>query len=239
MNRPELKHAAIALLAVGPLVALLAAGTAAAQDATPGGASGIFDDRYCEILTVERRALKLHVTVYNTIGLNDCPAAAWDAIDADALARTLGVTAVIKNGPRHWTIDGIVGRGSSTANAPTAFGDVPMTQRATLERKLLGGMEDQNYTPQEVERDTMFVFAAGKPVFELTDPDGNVYMMQSYAQIVDPTLTLADLAGLGNRLALPADWSFSTRTLDAEYRLEADGVAYVVRDELQNTYQRR
>ena len=239
MNRPELKHAAAALLAAGALVASLAAGTAAAQDDTPGGTSGIFDDRYCEILTVQRRALKLEVTVYNTIGLNDCPQAAWDAIDAKALARTLGVTAVIKNGPRHWTIDGIVGRGSSTAYAPTAFGDVPMTQRATLERKLLGGMEDQNYVPQEVDRDTVFVFAAGKPVFELTDPDGNVYMMQSYAQIVDPKLTLADLAVLGSRLALPKGWSFSTRTLDAEYRLEANGVARVVRDELQNTYQLR
>lgn len=114
-----------------------------------------------------------------------------------------------------------------------------MTQRATLERKLLGGMEEQTYVPQEVDRDTVFVFAAGKPVFELTDPDGNVYMMQSYAQIVDPSLTLADLPGLGTRLSLPEGWSFSTRTLDAGYRLEADGVAYVVRDELQNTYQRR
>lgn len=239
MNRPDLKRASVALLAIGPLVALLAASTAAAEDATPGGASGIFDDRYCEFLTVERRALKLHVTVYNTIGLSDCPQAAWDAIDADALAHSLGVNAVIKNGPRHWTIDGIAGRGSSVANAPTSFGDLLMTQRATLERKLLGGMEEQTYVPQEVDRDTVFVFAAGKPVFELTDPDGNVYMMQSYAQIVDPSLTLADLAGLGNRLSLPEGWSFSTRTLDAEYRLEADGVAYVVRDELQNTYQRR
>lgn len=239
MNRPEQKRAAAALLAAGTLVTFMAAGTAAAEDATPTGASGIFDDRYCEILTAQRRALKLEVTVYNTIGLNDCPQAAWDAIDADALARTLGVTAVIKNGPRHWTIDGIVGRGSSVANTPTAFGDLQMTQRATLERKLLGGMKEQNYVPQEVDRDTVFVFGAGKPVFELTDPDGNVYMMQSYAQIVDSSLTLADLAGLGSRLSLPKGWSFSTRTLDAEYRLEADGVAYVVRDELQNTYQRR
>lgn len=109
MNCPDLKRASVALLAIGPLVALLAASTAAAEDATPGGASGIFDDRYCEILTVERRALKLHVTVYNTIGLSDCPQAAWDAIDADALAHSLGVNAVIKNGPRHWTIDGIAG----------------------------------------------------------------------------------------------------------------------------------
>ena len=210
-----------------------------ANDVSTGGTSGIFDDRYCEILTVERQMLALRVTVYNTIGLNDCPQEGWDAIDAAALAKTLNVTAVIKNGPRHWTIDGIVGRGSSIAGTPTTFSTLEMTQRATLERKLLGGLNEDNYAPQEVARDTAFIFAAGKPVFELTDPAGNVYMMQSCAQIVDPSLTLSDLADLGSRLTLPQGWAFSTRLLDADYRLEADGVAVVVRDELQNTYQRR
>jgi hypothetical protein len=179
------------------------------------------------------------VTVYNTIGLNDCPQAAWDSIDAAALASALGVTAVIKNGPRHWTIDGIVGRGSSIANSPTTFGTLQMTQRATLERNLLSGLTEDSYAPQEVARDTAFIFAAGKPVFEMTDPSGNVYMMQSYAQIVDPSLRLDDLAELGSRLALPQGWAFSSRVLDADYRLEATGVAFVVRDELQNTYQRQ
>lgn len=228
-----------------PVAAALFAGLfltspmAGAQEAVPGGTSGIFDDRYCEILTVERQMLALKVTVFNTIGLNDCPAEAWNALDAEALARELKVTAAIKNGPRHWTIDGIEGRGVSIASAPTLFGDVAMTQRATFERKLLGGMSEESYAPQEIERDTVFVFAAGKPVFELTDPEGHVYMMQSYAQMVDPALTLADLPDLGKRLALPQGWSYSTRVLDADYRLEADGVAIVVRDELQNTYQRR
>lgn len=239
MTRPDHKRAAFALLAAGSLASLMFAGAVAAQEASPGGARGLFDARYCEILTAQRRMLKVEVTVYNTIGLSDCPQVAWDAIDAAALASDLGVTAVVKNGPRYWTIDGIVGRGSSVASTPTSFGELAMTQRATFERQILGGMDEQAYVPQEIARDTIFIFAAGKPVFELTDPEGQVYMMQSYAQIVDPALTLADLADLGNRLALPKGWSFSTRTLDAEFRLEANGVATVVRDELQNTYQRR
>lgn len=228
-------YATVALLAG----LALAPAVAHANDVSTGGASGIFDDRYCEILTVERQMLALKVTVYNTIGLNDCPAEAWNALDADALKSALGVTAVLKNGPRHWTIDGIEGRGESIGSAPTMFGTIAMTQRATLERKLFGGMTEQSYAPQEVDRDTVFVFAAGKPVFELTDPEGHVYMMQSYAQMVDPKLSLADLPELGKRLTLPEGWRYSTRILDADYRLEAKGVAIVVRDELQNTYQRR
>ncbi len=63
--------------------------------------------------------------------------------------------------------------------------------------------------------------------------------MQAYCLAVDPTLTTDDLAGLADRLDLPDGWSFSTRTLDAGLdMLSTDGVATVVQDELENTYQR-
>jgi hypothetical protein len=203
------------------------------------GVSGIYGDRYCEIITARKKMLKVTLTVYNTIVLCDCPDEAWKAIDAQALAKELGVTRVNKNGPRYWTIDGIVGRGVSTNGERATFGGIAMDERATLEMSLSAALDRKKYSPVEVKRDTIFVFKAGNPVFELTDPDGQVYMMQSYAQIVDPTLSLADLPGLASRLKLPKGWTFSTRTLDKEYRLEADGLAFVLQDELENSYQRR
>jgi hypothetical protein len=63
-------------------------------------------------------------------------------------------------------------------------------------------------------------------------------MMQSYAQIVDPGLTLAALEHLGSRLKLPAGWHYRTRKLDADVELKADGLAYVINDDLYNSYQR-
>lgn len=218
----------------------LLAGAAVADEPRSAGVSGLFDKRYCEIVTVRRHLLSLHFTVYNTVGLNDCPETQWNAIDADRLATELDVTKVIKNGPRFWTLDGIVGMGESVAARPVTLGGMAMTQRATIERSVLSaGLVEDDYSPLEIRRDTVFVFKAGKPVFELTDPDGNVYMMQSFAQIVDPRLTVDSLATLGSRLKLPKGWRYSTRMLDADYGLEADGVAYVVHDELKNTYQRR
>lgn len=218
----------------------IAALSAPAMAESSGGTSGIFDTRYCEIITVQQRLLQLTLSVYNTNGLNDCPQDAWNAIDAEALAAELSLKQVNKNGPRHWTIDGIVGRGITTEGERATFGGIEMEKRATLEMKVFEGMVGEDfYTPTEVQRDTTFIFKAGNPVFELTSPEGDVYMMQSYAQIADATLTLAQLPGLGARLELPQGWTYSTRTLGDEYRLEATGIAHVLQDDLQNSYQRR
>ena len=62
--------------------------------------------------------------------------------------------------------------------------------------------------------------------------------MQAYAQIVDASLTEADLPTLGQRLALPVGWSYSTRVLDAPLEVSTPGEAVVIQDELQNTYSR-
>jgi hypothetical protein len=63
--------------------------------------------------------------------------------------------------------------------------------------------------------------------------------MQTFAEIVDKDLTMDDLAGLGERLKLPRGWTYGTRVLDAEMQLTAKGEAYLIQDELQNSYQRR
>jgi hypothetical protein len=64
-----------------------------------------------------------------------------------------------------------------------------------------------------------------------------VYVMQAYAQILDPTLTIGKLRTLGRRLDLPAGWRYRTRRLTHDLALGANGTATIVQDELQNTYQ--
>ena len=56
--------------------------------------------RYCEVIPVFREGLTLPVQVYNTIGLNDCPAALWAKLDDKAVAKQYGATIVKLNGPR-------------------------------------------------------------------------------------------------------------------------------------------
>jgi hypothetical protein len=60
--------------------------------------------------------------------------------------------------------------------------------------------------------------------------------MQSYAQDVDPTLTIDDLEALGDRLDLPEGWSYQARVLEADSVVVVDGLAYVIHDDLLNGY---
>ena len=48
----------------------------------------------------------------------------------------------------------------------------------------------------------MFTFDEGRTVYELTDPAGSTYVMQTWSQQKDPSLEEDDLAGLGDRLHL-------------------------------------
>ena len=230
--------------AQGALIAAATGAMLAAAGATPAAAQGakvpkeLRNVRYCEVLTLKRRRLTFEVSVYNTLGRNFCPAAAWRALDAGKLAKQFKVTRVKLNGPRYWTLDSIEAAGATKSGETETFGGIAMTKRATITLKLwqakLGG-----YKVSAVKRTTVFNYKAGRPVYELISPKGDVYMMQSYAQIVDSKLTLDDLAGLGQRLKLPKGWKFRTRILSTDYALKAAGTAYVVQDDLFNAYQRR
>ncbi len=89
-----------------------------------------------------------------------------------------------------------------------------------------------------MDRDNTWIFREGREVYELIDPDGDAYVMQSYSHQVDDTLTSADLPSLGERLQLPAGWSFRARVVPSDLVVQATGQATVTQDELRNTYQK-
>jgi len=199
--------------------------------------------RYCEIIPVTREGRTLTSWVYNTLGLNDCPAAEWDALTEDEVNAAYGSIAAKLNGPRYWVIDQMIASGSSTKGETFAFGGIEMALRATVDSGLREGKEgtvgEEFYIPNEVQRDTVYKYKAGQPVYELTSPEGDVYIMQSYAQVKDKNLTIDDLASLGSKLSLPEGWTYTTRTLPEDYDLVTTGLAYVINDDFYNSYQRR
>lgn len=198
------------------------------------------DVRYCEVIPVTREGRTLTAWVYNTLGLNDCPAAEWDALTEEEVNEAFGSVSAKLNGPRFWVLDQLVGSGSSATDDRFTFGGIEMELRASVDTDLREGtVGDEFYVPNEVHRDTVYTYEAGRPVYELTSPEGDVYIMQSYSQIEDETLTIDDLASLGSKLSLPDGWKYSTRTLVEDYELVTVGLAYVINDELYNSYQRR
>jgi hypothetical protein len=190
--------------------------------------------RYCEVLPIYIRAGAPVAEVWNTTGFNLCPQAEWDALDPVAIAQDLGALTAILNGPRFWMLDFIVA--ANPSNQVMTFGNLTMRLAATLDVPLAGPAPP--YTGNSVNRETEFIFFAGSEVYELVDPTGRVYVMQSYSHQVDDTLTEADLPALGSRLQLPPGWSFRARVVPADYVVEDQaGVATVLQDELRNSYQ--
>lgn len=223
MKRPFL---AIALFAL----ALLATGIAAAHERER---TGLHNERYCEILELRGAIPDARILVWNTVGLNTCPAAKWDAIDAGALAQERGDVFVIKNGPRHWLIDSASGE----AGKVDSFGGIRMRRVATLPITSLSDLSRTPYTERTINRNNTWHWNKGRRVFELLAPDGSNYVMQSYSQIVDPKLGLGQLAKLGSRLSLPTGWAYRVRRLKRPLDLRAKGSATILQDDLSNTYQ--
>lgn len=207
-----------------------------ASTTTEPGLTGLRGVRYCEVLLLHRTASGFSADVWNTMGMSDCPEDQWKALDAKAIAAERHALAAVLNGPRYWTLDSITTDLRKGA-AETRFGRIGMFKAATVD---LGDDPSQTpYVERGVARDTVFGFDAGSKVYELVAPDGTTYVMQARSQIVDPTLSEADLAGLGDRLDLPDGWRYRVRTLDAPLELAStDGVATVLQDELKDTYQR-
>lgn len=233
----SLKSSVFLALAIA-LSGSLALAQASAQPVMRG-ATNVRGARYCEILVVSGKLTDLTATVYNTLGCNSCPADQWNAIDAEKLKKELGAKSIFMNGPRYFMMDKV---GQSNAAPPTVMlGGLAMKKRATVPvsmRTVLEG-KAKPYTETTVKRSTEYVFNKGSRVYELISPD-HTYIMQSYAQLVDPNLTEKGLAMLQTRLKLPTGWRYQTRVLadDLVLRTVEGGEAHVTQDDLMNTYQR-
>jgi haloalkane dehalogenase len=194
------------------------------------------EGRYCEIVLVHEAADgTITAEVWGTQAVNTCPRESWEALDPQSIKAETGAVFVRMNGPRVGLMSSVTGSILDSEERRT-FGDLDM--RLLTELAVDGDTVPSPYTEVTVLRTTTFVWDAGEEIYELTSPDGNVYVMQSMSQIVDPTLVPDDLAALGTRLELPPGWTYEARRLDEDLRLTTDNDAVVLQDELQNSYQR-
>ncbi len=196
---------------------------------------GLRGSRYCEIILSKT---KLDLSIYSTIGLNDCPENTWKNIATAAVRRETGAFFAYLNGPRYWVIDGFE-KSKSISPEPRLFGDITMREAGVLHLTLMDIIKGAAaYREHSVERTTTWVYKAGRRVYELINPQGDVYVMQSYSTQKSP-LSEASLAALGEQLKLLDGWHFRTRVLAKDAHLTAiNNRALVIRDNLLNLYQR-
>jgi hypothetical protein len=201
--------------------------------------------RYCEVFLIGGTIFpkNLQAAFYNTTDLNNaanprntCPADLWAKVDADSLKKEYDVWGVFKNGPRGWTMDWI-----KLPTGPVRTFDGLQAQwmgQVQLPKDVeLGKKGSTAYKPTEVHRESEMTFEKGKPVFILDDPEGTPWVMQASSAIVDPNLTYDQLDKLGDKLKPAPGWKYRVVVVDRDLTIKAvDGVAHIVQDELENTY---
>jgi len=188
------------------------------------------DMRFCEILVVKESGIE----VYNTTGLNDCPPELWNALDLEKLKNQFGALQVKLNGPKFWLMD----NQTVSLGGKASFGDLEARWAATLEPDVVAKAAQLGpyrvFTPKKTQR---MVYAKGKPVFELVDPDGNLYVLQAHGG----EFPMQSLPKLGERMKkLPKGWQYRTRTLTEDLVLDLgpDKTIYAVGDEFHQYYTR-
>ena len=137
--------------------------------------------------------------IYNTLGFNNCPPGKWNKLTEAEVNQEFGSQKAQLNGPRHWVLDHIQSTGSATSTGKTfTFGGIEMGLDGTLTTPAgQPTVGQQAYVVNQVQRDTIWTYDAGKRIFELTAPDGHVYVMQSYSQLVDKRASLPGSAPAG------------------------------------------
>jgi hypothetical protein len=195
--------------------------------------------RYCEILTVTGRVGKMEVTVYNTLGCNECPATVWKNVDQEKVKSDFDAEKIMMNGPRVFLMDSI-----GQFNLPPAkvnLGGIEMIERAKLPIDLITILKGKinPYEERVIHRMTKYVFNEGSEVYFLHHGNDS-YIMQSYAQIIRTNLNESALKTLVNTLKLPEGWTYESKKLEKSIVLETrdDGEAVLIQDEFQNSYQK-
>jgi hypothetical protein len=111
---------------------------------------------------------------------------------------------------------------------------------ATIPIRSAAELAQVPYTDRTIERTNVWRWKSGRVVYELVAPGGDVYVMQSYSQIRDPSQSIGDLRTLGRRIDPPPGWRYRVRRLRGPLAVAPrDGKATIVQDELLNTYQLR
>lgn len=134
--------------------------------------------------------------IYSTSPIKKCSVEWWDNLDLEAVAKELGAKTAIKNGPQSWSMDEV----GVMVSKPVTIAGVEMNFGAHLPA---GTMTIPKYTVFNPAKYQNLVWKAGRPTYQLVDPDGYVYVLQGYK------VKKEDLATLGSKFKeLPKGWKY-------------------------------
>ena len=185
--------------------------------------------RYCEMLLIYDD----RVEIYNTSANDGCPADKWQAMDVAEIADNHGAKAAQLNGPKFWVADDQTIELGETKT----IGGIDARYGATLPVSALGAGEgSEPYTVFTSSKKQSFVFKAGRPIYQLVDPEGHTYILNAYGADVRD----GDPANLAEQLSPAEGWSFQLVIPESDLIVEAatDTPVKMAGDDLHQYYSR-
>ena len=157
---------------------------------------------------------------------------AYKKIDPKKLAVELGVDMCAVNSGRFWMMDELEFVVGEVQN----FHGVELRWGGDMTGAEMVAQFQSAYTPSLIQRNTNWIFYAGKPVHLLREPNGAVWVLQEYTKAVDPSLTPDNLNTVGGKLKNSAA-RLEVRDQGAGQELvagygAAGGWAAIIRDDL-------
>ena len=192
---------------------------------------------WCEIVPFVGTPPNVVAHIYNSTAVDHCTEERSAALDMAKLAKDIGVAKVVMNPGRYWVFDRMT---AYTAGETVDFNGVKAQWAATMTPQDVANiLGTKPFNPGRIVRDTEWFYQKGKPAYMLRTPEGKVWVLQVFTKDKDPTLSIDTLDQLGSKIQLPDGWKFERKVLDMDLSLQprrADGSAYIMRDNLGNTY---
>jgi hypothetical protein len=193
--------------------------------------------RFCEVGLITGTSQDNAIAnIWNTTGACDPAPEQFDVLDAETIARENGVLWAWLSPLRRWMFDRLDVR---EAGDDKIFGEITGTWMGVVGAATLMQAGDQgSYEPDYIYSNHTFTFSNGSEVYLLDAPDGEVFIMQSFARDWEPTMSERDLAHLYRWLDLPDRWGFRAEKLDQDLTVSSspDNLAHVLMDNLHNVY---
>lgn len=194
---------------------------------------------WCEIVPMVGTPPNAVMHIYTSTFADTCTEERSAALDMTKLAAELGVAKVIMNPGRYWAFDRAT---AFTAGELVDFHGIKAHWGATMTPQAVAAIVGtQPFSVGKIKRDTEWFYMKGKPAYLLRTPEGKVWVLQVFTKAKDKTLSMETLDQLGGKLQLPEGWKFEVKVLDRDLSLQPrqvpDSEAYIMRDNLGNTYQ--
>jgi hypothetical protein len=164
--------------------------------------------------------------IYSTSPLAQAKLDWWEKLDLEALTKVFGAKSVYKNGPQWWSMDEV----GVMASEPVKVAGVDMVFGAHLPPGTLSTPKYKVFSPAKTQN---LLWKAGKPVYQLVDPDGHVSVLQGHK------VPENSLATLGERFKqLPVGWKYRVKVLteDLVMKLSPKTPIPSVQDEFDQIY---